>query len=220
MFHIKICGVTTPKDAQFVALAGADAVGLNFYAKSPRFIDLPTAEAIVKSMPARLARVGVFVNSPAELVTEYADRLNLQWLQLHGDEPPEFLAALSGRDVLRSFPFTGSVQPIIDYLNTCRHLNALPRAILIDASHSGEYGGTGTEVDWQQLSEVRSDLGDLPLVLAGGLTPFNVAEAISAVRPDAVDAASSVESRPGSKDLLLVRAFVTAAKRAFAELGR
>jgi phosphoribosylanthranilate isomerase len=97
-------------------------------------------------------------------------------------------------------------------------LNARPAALLIDAPRTAEFGGTGKVVDWKQLAEVRPQLADLPLVLAGGLTPFNVAEAIATVRPDAVDVASGIESKPGSKDLLLVRAFVTAAKKALAEI--
>jgi len=106
---------------------------------------------------------------------------------------------------------------VADYLESCRSLGKLPDAILIDACQPGEYGGTGTVVDWEAVSRGRAALRDAPpLVLAGGLTPFNVSDAILAVRPAAVDTASGVESKPGAKDPLLVRAFVSAARKSFA----
>src|SRR5262245_37749336 len=108
LFRIKICGVATAKDAQFVTLAGADAIGLNFYALSRRFIDLTTAESIVKALPPRVARVGVFVNHSAVEIGEHVSRLKLDWIQLHGDEPPDLLAALPQIPVLKAFPFASS----------------------------------------------------------------------------------------------------------------
>jgi phosphoribosylanthranilate isomerase len=219
LFRIKICGVTSPKDAQFVVLAGADAVGLNFYSASERAITLDVADAIVKSLPPRIARVGVFVNSSAGEISEIADRLKLDWIQLHGDEPVELIAELAGRSVIRAIRFDDSALARIRAdLGRCQETQAPMPALLIDAARPGEYGGTGQTVDWKALASVREHFPNVPLVLAGGLTPFNVAEAIAAVRPDAVDVASGVESKPGSKDLLLVRAFVTSAKKAFSEL--
>jgi phosphoribosylanthranilate isomerase len=219
LFRIKICGVTSPKDAQFAALAGADAVGLNFHPSSPRFISVEIGDAIAKSLSPRVIRVGVFVNSSANEIAGLADRLKLDWIQLHGDEPAEMLADLPGRSIIRAIRFDESVEDRIrEFMGACERLNTRPQALLIDSSVAGGFGGTGRKVDWTALAAVRERFPKLPLILAGGLNPFNVAEAIATVRPQAVDVASGVESKPGSKDLLLVRAFVTAAKKALAEL--
>jgi phosphoribosylanthranilate isomerase len=217
LFRIKICGVTSAKDAQFVALAGADAVGLNFHRQSQRYIDMPTAQAITQVLPPKVLRVGVFVNSaPAEMM-EVVQALNLTWVQLHGDEPPELAAAVDGVSLLKAFPFDdGLVARVGEYVDGCQRLGVRLGGLLIDAPRRGEFGGTGEVIDWKELAAMRASLPDLPLVLAGGLTPFNVADAIAAVHPAAVDVASGVESKPGAKDLLLVRAFVTAAKKALA----
>lgn len=220
MFRIKICGITSVKDAQLAALAGGDAIGLNFYDKSSRCVELATAEQMIKVVAGKAAKVGVFVNAPQDEVTQLADRLQLEYLQLHGDEPPDYLAGLPAKNVIRAFRFGDQgVQPIREYLDACRQLACLPAAILIDADAGDSYGGTGAVADWQKLSEQRQELGEIPLVLAGGLTPFNVGDAIGRVRPDAVDVASGVEAEPGKKDLLLVRAFCTAARKAFQQLG-
>jgi phosphoribosylanthranilate isomerase len=221
LFRIKICGVTTAKDAQFVTLAGADAIGLNFYAQSRRFVDPTVAEAIVAALPPRVARVGVFVNHGASEIGDLASRLKLDWIQLHGDEPAQLLADLPPIPVLRAFAFDDSATTRVrEYVEASQRLNAHLSALLIDASHDGETGGTGKTLDWKLLADTRGTWPTLPLVLAGGLTPFNVAEAIATAKPDAVDVASGVESKPGSKDLLLVRAFVTAAKKGLGEAGK
>lgn len=220
MFRIKICGVTSAKDAQLAALAGADAIGLNFFPQSKRFIDVPAAEKLVKVIPPKVTRVGIFVNATPPEVIETADRLQLGWIQLHGDEPPEFLQSLVGRQVIRAFRLQGSdISPVRDYLARCEELQRKPDAFLLDVARPGEFGGTGHTLDWKSLAELRDQLRQAPLILAGGLTPFNVTEAIASVRPDAVDVASGVESKPGTKDLLLVRAFVTSAKKALVEAG-
>jgi phosphoribosylanthranilate isomerase len=218
LFQIKICGITSVKDARFASLAGADAIGLNFYDKSPRHIDLAAAEPVILAIPKSVTKVGVFVNAPAEEINEIADRLNLDYVQLHGDEPPEVLGSISQRKVIRAFRcgeegFTS----ISDYLETCQTLGRLPDAVLLDAHQPGEYGGTGQAIDWTSVAKSRQILGTAPLLLAGGLTPFNVAEAISVAHPDAVDVASGVESSPRAKDLLLMRAFCSTAKKAFAQ---
>ena len=219
MFQIKICGITSPKDAQWAALAGADAIGLNFYEKSKRFISPEAAESIVKVVPERVSKVGLFVNSPVTEIRQIADRLGLDSVQLHGDEPPEDIAALGNRVVLRAFRCTGNgFAHIGEYLESCRATSCLPSALLLDAHITGQYGGTGQVADWDLLSGSHAMFAELPLVLAGGLTPFNVSEAIAAVRPNAVDSATGVESAPGKKDLMMLRAFVTASKKAFAAL--
>lgn len=220
MFRIKICGVLTAKDAQLIALAGADAIGLNFYPESPRYLDPLVAEKFVSSIPSKLTKVGVFVNSPTEAVIETADRLHLDWIQLHGDEPPTMIASLKGRSVLKAFRLSDhGWEQVNRYLSECRAQDASPTAVLVDSFRPGEFGGTGETVDWNSVAASRSLLGGLPLVLAGGLTPFNVAEAIATAKPDAVDVASGVESKPGTKDLMFVRAFVTGAKKAFESLA-
>ena len=222
MFRIKICGVTTVDDALAVARSGADAVGLNFYPKSPRYLQTPEARQIVDALPAGIVKVGLFVNALAEEVCETFDRLGLDLIQLHGDEPPHFLAELGGRPVMRAFRLgPAGLEAVGRYLRECRDRGGMPQLILIDAHVKGVYGGSGQVADWQQLTTyrpIRPDEPIPPLVLAGGLTPENVAEAIRTVHPAAVDTASGVESRPGRKSEALVRQFVEAARAAFDNL--
>lgn len=216
LFQIKICGITSVKDARFASLAGANAIGLNFYEESPRGIDLPTAALIAPAIPTSVAKVGVFVNASSEVINDVADQLSLDFVQLHGDEPPDFLGLFPDRKLIRAFRCgEDGFTPIASYLSECRALGRSPDAVLIDAHRAGEFGGTGLTIDWAGVATGREILGDVPLVLAGGLTPFNVAEAIGAARPDAVDAASGLESAPGVKDILMIRAFCTTAKKAF-----
>jgi phosphoribosylanthranilate isomerase len=216
MFRVKICGITNREDAQAVVKAGADAVGLNFYPKSPRYVTLEMAQRIADGLPREVVKVGLFVNAAAEEVCRTFDRLDLDLIQLHGDEPPAFLAELGGRPVIRAFRLgPAGLPPVHDYLQQCRELEHLPRLVLIDAYVQGAYGGTGSVADWDALREIRRDESFPPTVLAGGLTPHNVAEAIRTVRPAAVDTASGVESAPGKKDPAAVEAFVQAALAAF-----
>lgn len=219
LFTIKICGISSVKDAQVAALAGADAIGLNFYDKSPRNVDLETAQKIASALPSKVAKVGLFVNAEAAAVTSHVESLDLDWIQLHGDEPPEYIRDLPECSILRAVRFSGeNASELGDFIRRCNEVRELG-AILVDAHKEGTFGGTGETVDWSSLAECRSALGEQPLVLAGGLTPFNVEDAISAVRPQAVDVANGVESSPGRKDLLLVRAFTNAAKKAFAAIA-
>lgn len=221
MFTIKICGVTTVDDARAVAAAGADAIGINFYAHSPRFVPLERAQHVAAVIPRGVVRVGLFVNAPAEAVCGAFDALGLDLIQLHGDEPPEFLAGLGARPVMRAFRVgSEGVKPVAAYLERCRELGTLPALALVDARRPGQYGGTGQTADWDALANERAMLGDVPLVLAGGLTPENVATAIYRVRPTAVDTASGVETKPGHKDADAVRRFVAAAREAFANVGQ
>ena len=218
LFQIKICGITSVKDARFASLAGADAIGLNFYDQSSRHVDLAGAELVVPAIPKNVTKIGVFVNASSDEVNEFADRLNLDYVQLHGDEPPEFLGTVSQTKVIRAFRCgEDGFTPISNYLETCRSLGRIPDAVLLDAHQLGEYGGTGQTIDWTSVAENRQILNGVPLILAGGLTPFNVAEAINVAQPDAVDVASGVESSPGAKDILLLRAFCSTAKKTFAQ---
>jgi phosphoribosylanthranilate isomerase len=219
MFRIKICGITTVDDARVAASAGADAVGLNFYPKSPRWIDADQARRIVEALPDGVAKVGLFVNPPEADVCRTFDDLRLDLVQLHGDKPPEFLARLGDRPVVRAFRLgEAGLAPVVEYLDRCRRLDCLPRMVLLDSLVKGAYGGTGKVTDW--TAAARYPVGDWhpPLVLAGGLTPDNVAEAIRAVRPAAVDTASGVESSPGRKAEAAVRQFVRRALDAFRSL--
>ncbi|HEX4147289.1 MAG TPA: phosphoribosylanthranilate isomerase [Pirellulales bacterium] len=215
MFQIKICGITSAADGLCVADAGADAVGLNFCPASPRHIELGRAEEIVAALPGGIARVGVFVNAPAAQVDQIARRLRLDYVQLHGDEPPEYMAELAGLPVIRAFRGTSDFQHVAAYLAACRTLGHAPVAVLIDAFQSGQYGGTGQSPDWSAVARARLAWAEMPLVLAGGLKPANVAAAIQQVGPAAVDTASGVERSPGRKAADLVDQFVAAARGAF-----
>jgi phosphoribosylanthranilate isomerase len=216
MFTIKICGITNVEDARMVVESGADAVGINFYAGSPRFVPIERAMHVAAVVPKRVVKVGLFVNANVETISAACDGLGLDLVQLHGDEPPEFVAALGRRPVMRAFRVgEDGLTPVAEYLKRCRELRCVPRMVLLDAFRAGHYGGTGNVADWDRIRRERALLGEMPLVLAGGLTPDNVAAAIEAVRPAAVDAASGVESSPGHQDAGLVRRFVEAARAAF-----
>jgi len=223
MFRIKICGITNVGDALHAADAGADTIGLNFYPKSPRCIDTATAATILATAPSQLARVGVVVNENVEALNQLIAELDassttgLHAIQLHGDEPPSYCAQVRSKYLIRARRLTDrGISAIAADLETCDKLRRLPDAVLIDSASPGQYGGTGTTVSWAGLADYRRWLRNVPLILAGGLTPENVAEAIRVVRPHGVDVASGVESSPGKKDAAKVRDFVAAARAAFA----
>jgi len=213
MFRVKICGITSVEDAQTAARAGADAIGLNFYAKSPRRVELPLARQIIEALPGGVVKVGVFVNALPEEVRRTFDEVGLDLVQLHGDEPPELLGDLGARPVLRAFRLgRAGLEPVRQYLELCRALGWRPRMILFDAQVAGVYGGSGQTLDWDALAGRGTDLP--PAVLAGGLRPENVAEAVRRARPYAVDTASGVELSPGRKSPERVAEFVLRARQA------
>ena len=216
MFQIKICGITSVDDALAMARAGADAVGLNFYARSPRCISPEVAREIAERLPGEVVRVGLFVNAPANEICRLFDELPLGLIQLHGDEPPEFLPQLGHRPVMRAFRVgSEGLDPVVDYLHRCGELKTPPTLTLLDSSVPGRYGGSGETGSWEAAAQY-AQLSDMPpLVLAGGLTSDNVALAIAAIRPAAVDVASGIESRPGRKDPILAERFVRAARAVF-----
>jgi len=215
VFKIKVCGITSPADALAAQAAGADAVGLNFYARSPRYVSQDSAMRVLSECGG-LATVGVFVNKPVVEILSVAAELGLSAVQLHGDESPGCIAALGGLRAIRARRMgEQGIAAIAEDLLACQAAGRLPDAVLIDAFQPGRYGGTGETVAWADLADHRETLGGVPLILAGGLTPDNVAEAIYAARPAAVDVASGVESSPGVKDHAKVRAFVEAARTAF-----
>ncbi len=216
-FKIKICGVTNPTDAIQALHAGADAIGLNFYERSLRSITAADALEIVARLPDELIVVGVFVNQPADDILALATHLQLDAVQLHGDEDPAILALLNGRPVIRAVRISEYEDPSIA---TIQHeidewCEAGVAAILLDKCAGRAYGGSGASFDWSIVQNL-----SIPVttILAGGLTPGNVADAISMVLPDAVDAASGIENFPGGKDVQLVEQFVKSAQEAFSRL--
>jgi phosphoribosylanthranilate isomerase len=204
MTKIKICGIRTTNDALAVLDAGADLLGFNFYPKSPRSIDVGVCRDIMSVMRkyGQITYVGVFVNAPAAEICATMDTCGLNLAQLHGDEPSEMIRSLNGRafKAFRGIP---------------ANLNGFARdtapALLVDASVKGAYGGTGVTADWSGAAELAKRY---PILLAGGLTPENVAEAVQQVSPWGVDVASGVESVPGVKDALKMKAFVKAVRSA------
>lgn len=216
MFRVKICGITTADDGKLAVDAGADAIGLNFYSRSPRYIQPDLAQAIVDGVGSRAAKIGLFVNAAVAHVLRTFDALQLDAIQLHGDEPPQFLAQLMPRPVVRAFRIgEAGIGFAIDYLRECERLGCSPAMVLFDAQVSGVYGGSGQLGKWDSAAQFARMPEHPPLVIAGGLTPWNVAEAVRSVRPAAVDTASGVEMSPGRKSPDLVSAFVAAARQAF-----
>ena len=206
MVRVKICGVTTPEDACLAAELGADAIGLNFYPESPRSISPFAARNILRELPPLVSSVGIFVDWTPEPVIALSQALRLSAAQLHGDETPQTVAEVAKKiPVIKALRIEKGSAPI----GVPRHRAA--SAFLLDAAISGQFGGTGVTTDWTQA---RILAGSHRIILAGGLTPENVAEAILAVRPFAVDVASGVESVPGKKDPAKLRAFFAEVTRA------
>jgi phosphoribosylanthranilate isomerase len=218
MFRIKICGITNVEDALAATTAGADAIGLNFYVKSRRCIDSKSAQQISASIPREIFKVGVFVHHPARKIESIVEQVGLNAIQLHGDEPPELINQLPKNVAVIRAHRCGAdgLAPLKTYLAAARAAGRAPDAVLIDADAGTEFGGTGERADWNRVAREQSMLQNIPLILAGGLTPENIAVAIETVRPIGVDVASGVESSPGKKDHLKIREFVAAARDAFA----
>ena len=216
---IKICGLRDLATAEAVADLRPDAVGLNFFASSPRCVDRKTAARIVEQLPTDVSAVGLFVNHALHDVLETVAACRLPMAQLHGDEPPEFLAELQARQpnlkLLRALRVDDAgLGEVAAYLDESRRLRVALAGVLIDAKVAGEYGGTGHTAPWDLLAE-QYDSDRWPrLIVAGGLHPENVADAIRVTRPFGVDVASGVESSKAVKDLELVRRFIAAARDA------
>jgi phosphoribosylanthranilate isomerase len=203
MVKIKICGITNLYDALLAADLGADALGFIFYAKSPRNVAPETAREIIAQLPSFVTSVGVFVDEEAAVVQDLAAKVGLDWVQLHGQESPDYCRSL-GRRVIKGFrikdesslrdlePFQGAIQ-----------------AFLLDTYRKGQVGGTGETFDWRLAREAKR-YGQI--ILAGGLTPDNIAQAIQVAQSQAVDTASGTEAAPGKKDPGKLRAFFSAVK--------
>jgi len=213
---IKICGIRDLATAQAVADAGADAIGLNFYSPSPRSVTPETARQISLNLPGSIERVGLFVNHPLETVLTVSRECGIQSVQLHGDEPAEFVARVAVEfPVLRAFRVSDSgMHEVVECLGKLSALGVRLRAALVDSRVAGRYGGTGQTAPWDLLQAQWNHAEWPPLVLAGGLTPANVAQAIGIVRPWGVDVAGGVESAVACKDLAMVREFVFHARNA------
>ncbi|MBX3397035.1 MAG: phosphoribosylanthranilate isomerase [Phycisphaerae bacterium] len=210
MTRIKVCGITTPRDARLAAEAGADAIGLVF-ARSPRRVSLEQAAAIVEDLPPHVLAVGVFVNEPAASVIRIAEALGLGEVQLHGDEPPQSVGELRRWRVVKSLRVrdAASLDPVM------RYADAGAVAVLLDAFSDRAAGGTGLLFDWELLARARESgaVGhNVPLIVAGGLTPTNVAECIGILRPWGVDVSSGVEDAPGVKSADKIARFVAAVR--------
>jgi len=201
---IKICGITNIDDALAAIAAGADALGFNFYKPSPRYISPRDARAIIEQLPPTVFTVGVFVNQQPESLKRIADESGIEALQLHGDESPDYCRELAAdRYVIKTLAVSqGFDSQLVQSYEVA--------AIMLDTKHNTLRGGTGRVFDWSIARQV-SQLAP-KLFLAGGLSPENVAGAIEAVRPYAVDACSSLEESPGKKNHQRMLSFIEAAR--------
>jgi phosphoribosylanthranilate isomerase len=204
MTQVKICGITNPDDARVAIEAGADMIGLIFYPPSPRYVTPEQARPIVEHLPPESPAVGVFVNETAETIAHIAAVSGIQKVQLHGDEAPSVCAAVT-LPVIKAFRFTEHMRP--EMMAGYETVDAF----LVEGFHEKLYGGGGAMADWQQVATLH---GYGRIMLAGGLTPENVRQAIQVVQPYAVDVGSGVEASPGQKDRQKVWAFVQQAKAA------
>jgi len=210
---VKICGMTALDDVETVAALQPDAIGLNFYRGSRRCVDVPTARQLVARLPETIRPVGLFVNHSLEEIRHISSDCGLRWLQLHGDETPEFVAQLREYQLIRAFRVSAAgLDDVARQLAEYRRLGITLQACLIDAHVAGTYGGTGHSAPWSLLAR-DWDPAWPALILAGGLTPQNVAAAIETVRPWGVDVASGVESAPGRQDPDAVKEFISVARR-------
>ena len=200
--RVKICGLTRPEDVTACVQAGADAVGFVFAPRSKRFVSAERAAPLVRAVPAFVCRVGLFMNATTDEVRRTLERVPLNLLQFHGDEPPAYCEQFDR-------PYIKAVSMAAD-TDWRAVLEAHGRAagFLLDSHAPGGLGGTGAVFDWDTIPAL-----DAPLVLAGGLTCENVAEAVRRVRPWAVDVSSGVEDAPGIKNAAKIRQFISEAKR-------
>lgn len=202
MIKVKICGITNREDALAACEYGADALGFVFYKKSPRFIEPEKAKEIIKAIPPFVTTVGVFVDEDANTINKIVKRIGLYTVQLHGNESSEFCGKIISK-VIKAVRVRG--QDVSDFGLSSYRVSAY----LMDTYREDMPGGTGETFDWEVAKEAKK-FGRI--ILAGGLTPHNVAEAVKTVMPYAVDVSSGVEQRPGKKDLKKVKEFIERAK--------
>lgn len=201
---VKICGITRLEDGLAAVRAGADGIGLVFFRDSPRYIAPAAAGAIIRALPEFVTTVGVFVNASGEEVRATLEQAPVELLQFHGEEPPHYCRQF-GRPYVKAV----RMRPGVDLLQYARDYHDA-KALLLDAHVEGARGGSGVAFDWGLIPP---DL-PLPVILSGGLTPENVAEAVRRVRPCAVDVSSGVESARGVKDAARIAAFIAGVRSA------
>ncbi len=196
--RVKICGITRVEDAKTAVNSGADAIGLVFYPKSPRYVELSSAGEIARTVGPFVTVVGLFVNASVEEVNTAIGTVGLDLLQFHGDEDEAYCSQFQKPYIkaIRMSPGLDVREVIASYPSA--------RGFLFDAWNENKYGGTGETFEWQRLSAV----ADIPFILAGGLNPENVKEAISVVKPYAVDVSGGVEALPGIKSSQLIQQFI------------
>ncbi|MFQ5901912.1 MAG: phosphoribosylanthranilate isomerase [Thermodesulfobacteriota bacterium] len=204
MINVKICGVTNKEDALIACDAGAGAIGFVFYDKSPRYVSPSLAAEIIKVIPPFVTTVGVFVNQKKGYIKNICEETDVDLIQLHGDESPEFCSGI-GKRVIKAFRVKNKGQNIQDELARYR-----VSAYLLDTYQEGMPGGTGRVFNWDRAVEAKR-FGRI--ILSGGLNSDNVVNAIEKVRPYAVDVSSGVELKPGKKDAKKVREFICRAKK-------
>ncbi len=206
MTKVKICGITNLEDALLSAKFGADALGFNFYGKSPRYISPKAAREITRELPENILKVGVFVNEGSETIVRIARTANLDAIQLHGEESPEFAKVIktkTGLEIIKAFRVNELFKPedILQYEVD---------AILLDAYSPKEHGGTGETFDWEIAKKVKEIFPKM--YLAGGIKAETVSSVVEAVNPFALDVCSGVEKTKGKKDAEVVRQFLYSAK--------
>ena len=208
----KICGITRVEDVQAVANAGCDAIGFVFYPPSPRSVTQAQAEVLVKAVPAYIQVVGLFVNSTADDIQDILKTVPLDILQLHGDESPEQCQVIA-KQVGRRWYKAIQVKPDLDVVAEIQRYQAAgASAVLLDAWHPDLKGGTGHSFDWSTFPQL-----DIPLILAGGLNPDNIEQAIHTTQAYAVDVSGGVESAKGIKDQQLIERFMQGVHRGSAK---
>lgn len=205
--RVKICGLTTPEDAAAAIEFGADALGFNFFTGSKRYLPIDVSRDWIEALPAEIPKIAVLVNPRWDEAVTAAKLPGITALQLHGAETPDFCRQLAEHGIrfAKAWPVT-----TVDSVKNLPSLST--RTVLLDSSHAGEFGGSGQSFPWQIARDFVAANPHLRVILAGGLTPENVAEAVATVRPFAVDVTSGVESSAGRKDHGRLRAFIAAAR--------
>lgn len=210
--RVKICGITRTQDIKSVVDAGADAIGFVFFPPSPRNVSVELAQELVKYVPAYVQTVGLFVNASSDEILEVLKTVSLDVIQFHGDETPEQcqkIAKLTGRRWYKAI----QVKPDLDVISTIKQYQQVgASAMLLDAWHPELKGGTGHSFDWSQFPQL-----DIPLILAGGLKPENIENAIKTTKAYAVDVSGGVESAKGIKDQQLIEQFMQGVHRGSAK---
>ncbi len=199
--RVKICGITRCEDAQLVVDAGVDAVGLVFYEKSPRFVSIEFAAEISQIIPAFVSRVALFKDAEQQMIESVLEQVEIDLIQFHGSETADYCEQFN-RPYIKAIGMKGTEHDVNFLLANVEKYHSA-KALLLDGHAPGEAGGTGESFDWASIAAV-----DKPIVLAGGLRPDNVKQAIDLVHPFAVDVSSGVESSPGIKDKDKVAAFM------------